>query len=200
MATLATGMLATYRSTRGLRMIAPTAVLMALGVDVGINIGRLIWQYHQANIYAKQRASILRKGLIELRQQYQTVRVVAHSLGCRHVLEALNPNTIKDEETIDPRPDWLHLCAPAASELDVMTSLSAGTSLKGTYLYYTHRDKILSTLFPLLHPKHHTALGAVGIQSGLGTYPGLTTIDVSDAFIWRVHTAYAKRFHVIAYE
>ncbi|RKP04970.1 hypothetical protein THASP1DRAFT_20441 [Thamnocephalis sphaerospora] len=193
------GAYAAYLTARGLRMATPASAVAALGVDFGANVARLAWQYRQADRHARERADELRAGLLALRQRYQTVRVVAHSLGCRHILEALHQDaTDKYDETVDLRPDWLHLCAPACAEQDVQDVLSMGAARRNIYVYYTDRDAVLTTLFRAMHPEHSAALGAVGPSAGLGAYPGLVTYDASDAFTWRVHTAYAKRFYSLA--
>ncbi|RKP25729.1 hypothetical protein SYNPS1DRAFT_28545 [Syncephalis pseudoplumigaleata] len=211
-ATIASGLYAAYLSSRGLRAVNPAAMLATLGVDAGLHVARMMQQYRQADRHARERAHQLRERLIALRCQYPCVRVVAHSLGCRHTLEALRSMTDpvqgqRNKETAaaaaaadmsDPRPDWLHLCAPACTESDVADVLAAGPARRGTFLYYTRRDIVLSLMFRTMHPQQHRALGEIGPAAGLGAYPGLHACAIDDAFGWRVHTAYARRFHQFA--
>ncbi|KAI9595682.1 hypothetical protein BDF19DRAFT_476223, partial [Syncephalis fuscata] len=205
-ATIASGLYSTYIAARGLSAITPASALATIGVDMGLNAARIIRQYRHADEQARERAHELFDRLIELRKQYKYVRVVAHSLGCRHILEALREAGITSKpadvsstpNTIDPRPDWLHLCAPACAEPDVADILSAGAARQGTFLYYTQRDTVLSIMFRLGHPHRYKALGATGPTAGLGVYPGLYAESIDDIFNWRVHTAYARQFHRFA--
>ncbi|KAI8055052.1 hypothetical protein BDF22DRAFT_675097 [Syncephalis plumigaleata] len=212
-ATIASGLYAAYLASRGVRAINPAAMLTTLGVDAGLHIARIAYQYRVADQHARERAHQLRERLLALRRQYKCVRVVAHSLGCHHTLEALRSlnsqgvegghSTTRDDDdtkhmSMDPRPDWLHLCAPACAESDVADILAAGPARQGTFIYYTKRDTVLSYMFRIMHPQQLDALGAIGPVAGLGAYPGVHGCAVDDIFTWRVHTAYARKFHQFA--
>ena len=110
------------------------------------------------------------------------MRVVGHSLGCRQVIEAaarLAPQH---------RPHEIHLCAPAVREDEVADKL-AGLAREATTLYFTEKDRVLDLGFtPLARGR---ALGFAGPRD---RYPGLTTIDASDAFDFWVHREYKNRF------
>ncbi|ORZ40057.1 hypothetical protein BCR44DRAFT_1426177 [Catenaria anguillulae PL171] len=90
-----------------LSRLTPAGVLGSLALDTTLNLGKLAWQFRQASSAAELGAPQLAETLRELRKECDHVRVVAHSLGCRHVTHAIalmHP---------DDRPDTVHLCAPA---------------------------------------------------------------------------------------
>jgi esterase/lipase superfamily enzyme len=197
-------------ASRGIRAVNPAAILATLGIDASLHVARVAYQYRAADQHARERAHQLRERLLALRCQYKCVRVVAHSLGCRHTLEALrnlnsdesveNYTTIQNDkhQIVDPRPDWLHLCAPACTESDVADVLAAGPARRGTFIYYTKCDTVLAYMFRIMHPQQLDALGAIGPIAGLGAYPGVYGRAVDDIFTWRVHTAYARKFYQFA--
>jgi hypothetical protein len=85
---------------------------------------------------------VLAGELQSLRTRFRTVRVIAHSLGCAHVVHAvamLAP---------DARPDEVHLLAPA------VTSAEAGAlqtlAQRMTYVYHCDRDMTCGRAFRLL--------------------------------------------------
>ena len=73
----------------------------------GRNAARLATQYRQAAATSEAEASRLRKTLLALRAEYDHVRVVAHSLGCRMLMHAIEPLPAA------ARPDEVHLLAAA---------------------------------------------------------------------------------------
>jgi hypothetical protein len=79
-----------------LRLPTPATVLGAFLVDIGLHAGRLAYQFNQATTESKERAEILALRLLRLRTEHEHVRIVAHSLGCRHVVEAISK--LKPEE------------------------------------------------------------------------------------------------------
>ena len=129
-----------------------------------------------------RRADHLARKLGGLAARYDRVRVVAHSLGCRQIVEAasrLEP---------DRRPHEIHLCASACREKDVAAKLPY-LAREQAYQYYTANDLVLATAFTVM--AWGRALGATGLRHN---YPGLTAIDVSDHFSFRVHGEYKHRF------
>ncbi len=80
---------------------------------------------------------------MELRKRHDVVRVVAHSLGCRHAIAAISSMTANE------RPDLLHLCAPAVREVDVQVHLRRLVR-QHTYVYYTARDTVLAVPFVVM--------------------------------------------------
>lgn len=65
-------------------------MLGAVAVDVGLHAGRLAYQFNTATTESKERAEIFALRLLRLRSEHENVRIVAHSLGCRHVVEAIS--------------------------------------------------------------------------------------------------------------
>ena len=111
------------------------------------------------------------------------VRVVAHSLGCRQVIEAAS--------CLPPelRPEEIHLCAPAVREDDVAEKLAC-LARGSTFLYYTEKDRVLDLGFtPLARGR---ALGFAGPREA---YRRLTALDVSELFDFFVHGEYKLRFY-----
>jgi hypothetical protein len=71
-----------------LRFPSPLTILGALTIDVGLHLGRLAYQYNVATKESEERAEMLAWRLLELRRKHDYLRVVGHSLGCRHIVEA----------------------------------------------------------------------------------------------------------------
>lgn len=145
-------------------------------------VARFTFQYLAAQRSARERAADLAGTLRALRGAHERVRVVAHSLGCLHVVEAA--------ARLDPseRPDEIHLCAPACLEGEV-GALLAQPARGRTHLYFTRKDAVLEAAFRTL--ARGRALGAVGPE---GDYPGLDAVDVSEHFEFWVHNRYPRRF------
>lgn len=59
-----------------------------MALDVGLHAGRLVYQFSVANRESQERAERLAWRLLDLRKKYEKLRVVGHSLGCRHIVEA----------------------------------------------------------------------------------------------------------------
>ena len=141
-----------------------------------------VHQYVVASRSAEERADDQAALLRGLAERHPRVRVVAHSLGCRHVIEGVS--------RLAPglRPHEIHLCAPACREDDVAEKLPA-LAREGTFLYYTDKDRVLDLAFtPLARGR---ALGFCGPR---GDYAGLTALDVGEHFDFWVHGEYKNRF------
>jgi len=152
------------------------------GLAIGEVALRLASQYVAVSRSFDKRADHLARKLARLAARYDRVRVVAHSLGCRQIVEAashLKP---------DRRPHEIHLCASACREKDVAAKLPH-LAREQTYQYYTANDLVLATAFTVM--AWGRALGAAGLRHD---YAGLTAIDVSDHFSFRVHGEYKHRF------
>ncbi len=153
-----------------------------LAEEAALVTSHFVYQYLSASRMARARAEELAGALRELSEQHARVRVVSHSLGCRHVIEATALLDLRH------RPHEIHLCAPACREQDVAASLQ-GLARERTWLYYTPRDRVLDLAFPAL--ARGRALGCVGPGRD---YEGLTALDVGDAFDFWVHNEYPRRF------
>ena len=153
-----------------------------LAEETALVASRFVHQYWSAARQAAQRAEDHAARLRELAGRYRRVRVVAHSLGCRHVIEAVTQLGVSE------RPHEIHLCAAACREADVTDKLSA-LAREQTYLYFTDKDRLLELAFtPLARGR---ALGSVGPRRD---YRGLTAIDVGEHFDFWVHGEYKNRF------
>lgn len=176
-----------YRRTRHLsRIPLPVFATRAVVEELTLLAGRLVFQYIVASRRAVERAERLAARLRRLRRRYDRLRVVGHSLGCRHLVEAV---ALLDDEQ---RPDEIHLCAPAFRERDLADRLGA-LARESTYVYYCERDLVLTTSFRAM------ALGsALGAGPPQHEYERLHAIDASEAFEWWVHHHYSSRFHELA--
>lgn len=172
-----------YRVVRRARRINPLATAgWFLAEQATALSARFISQFIAARREAELRADELAECLEALTRKGQRVRVVAHSLGCRHVIEAsarLSPRE---------RPHEIHLCAPACLEGEVADKLAA-LARERTHVYYTGQDHVLEIGFRAV--SQGRAIGAVGVAEA---YSRLVAVDVSDAFDFWVHTEYKHRF------
>ena len=139
-----------------------------------------LWNYKTAEKNAINLAPDLAADIRKLNRDYEKVQVVAHSLGCRLVIEA----AARLPQEYLPSQTWL--LAPACPK----DALRSKIARERAWLYYTERDAMLRYLFPWVSGGK-VALGAVGLK---GSYPGLTAQDVSDQFGFFVHRKYENRF------
>ncbi len=147
---------------------------------------RFVMQYRSAQRASLDEADALAETFGAIGARHPEWRVVAHSLGCRLVIEALS------RLSPDDRPAEVHLCAPALLEEDVADRL-ARLGRRGAWLYHARNDLVLETGFRAL--SFGRALGAVG---PVRDHPGLEAVDVSDRFGFWVHHEYKRRFSEFA--
>ncbi len=171
---------------RVVRNVRRAVSLGNLGMIVGeqaLTISALfVRQYWVATRNAQRLAEDCASHLLTLGEGGARLRVVAHSLGCRQVIEAVSTLPL------DLRPAEIHLCAPAVREDDVADKLSS-LARGATYLYYTEKDRVLDLGFtPLARGR---ALGYCGPRNA---YAGLTAVDVGEHFDFFVHGEYKSRF------
>ncbi len=171
-----------FRVARNVRQAARIGHWGALvAEEAGLAAAHFVTQFVLASRSARERAEDFAAELRALAESGRRVRVVAHSLGCRHVIEAVS--------TLEPaqRPHEIHLCAPACREDDVAEQLPR-LARQGTCLYHTEKDRALDLAFtPLARGR---ALGFCGPRRGYG---GLTAFDVSEHFDFWVHAEYKNR-------
>jgi hypothetical protein len=170
---------------RVLRRLRRARALQGIGLLVGEELALLaahfVRQYYEAASSARERAGQQAVHLRELAARHRRVRVVAHSLGCRAVIEAVA--RLAPEE----RPHEIHLCAPACRERDVAEKLDS-LARERTYLYFARTDRVLDLAFtPLARGR---ALGLVGPGRD---YAGLVPVDAARAFDFWVHGEYKNR-------
>jgi len=174
------------RVVRNLRRVARLGFLgMLVGEELALIGAHFVHQYVTASRSAREQAGDQAAHLRELAAEERRVRVVAHSLGCRHVIEAVS------QLEAACRPHEIHLCAPACKENDVVEKLSA-LAQERTYLYYTNKDRVLELVFtPLARGR---ALGFTGPQRD---YDRLVAVDVGEHFDFRVHGEYKNRLPML---
>lgn len=183
---LLTSARALLTSSRGAKGLARLSVAGHVGMAVAEELAQVIaafgYQYEMARRSAKERADALARRLLILRRRYPCLRVVGHSLGCLHVVEALA--LLAPAE----RPDFVHLCAPACTENELDGRLE-NLAAQATFLYYARSDLVLRLGFPGLGQER--ALGSIGPTK---SYAGLSAIDVREYFRFWVHLQYKNRF------
>ncbi|KAG1141496.1 hypothetical protein G6F37_006466 [Rhizopus arrhizus] len=187
---------------KNLRLPTPASVAAALALDVGLHASRLAFQFNTATHESRDRAEMLAWRLLDLRRKHDYVRVVAHSLGCRHLVEACSLMTPQE------RPDAIHFCAPAFVLSDIVDQVhkkAGGLARSRTMIYYSDKDLTLGILLRVLL-RGQQAVGEIGLPAKVGHEkewldPSVQSIDVSSSlggFYVGAHTDYANKFHYFA--
>ncbi|KAI8141119.1 hypothetical protein BJV82DRAFT_188951 [Fennellomyces sp. T-0311] len=180
-----------------LRLPTPASIVGAVAVDVGLHAARLAYQFSTATKESHERAEMLAWRLLDLRRKHDTLRVVGHSLGCRHIVEACS--LMHHEE----RPDAIHLCAPALVPSDIIPLIHPGTGGLGrskTVVYYSHKDVTLGILLRAILGGVQ-AVGEIGLPD-LDVDTSVKLVDASKSlggYYVRAHTDYAHKFHYFAF-
>eukprot|EP01027_Heterolobosea_sp_BB2_P012492 GEZU01018098.1.p1 GENE.GEZU01018098.1~~GEZU01018098.1.p1 ORF type:complete len:243 (-),score=23.19 GEZU01018098.1:407-1042(-) len=172
------------RSPNPLKLLSPGFIAASAVQELTIVLGNLYWEYRKATISATERAEALAENLLRLRKENDYVRIVAHSLGCRHVIEAISLLDAKNGE----RPNEVHLCAPAVSETSIASHLRELVNMDqggSATIYYSEKDLLLSYLFKLIALGKEEAIGSKGL---IGAYKGVTSVQVCNHFDFWVHT------------
>lgn len=211
------------KQLKNLRFPTPASIAGALAIDVGLHATRLAYQFSIANQESHERAEMLAWRLLDLRRKHDYLRVVGHSLGCRHIVEAcslMNPDErygigsylfmIFNRSIIKKkkRPDSIHLCAPALVAPDIVNQIRKDTGGLGrseTLIYYSQKDITLGILLRAIL-KGQQSIGEIGLPKQVGFEsnwldPTVKSIDVSKSlggFYVGAHTDYADKFHYFA--
>ena len=172
--------------SRARRVSVPATLALTAGEEIARLALRFASEYRAAERAALERAEMFAGVLAELRARHGGVRVVAHSLGCRHTIEAISALSASQ------RPDAVHLSAPACLE-DAVAEHLGSLARSHTTLYFTPNDLVLRTGFALM--AGGAALGASGPE---GDYPKLDPVDVSEYFQFWTHLEYKRQFGRIA--
>ncbi|CAO3591631.1 unnamed protein product [Absidia cylindrospora] len=184
-----------------LRIPSPLSIMGALAIDAGLHAGRLAYQFNVATKESEERAETLAWQLLELRRKHDYLRVVGHSLGCRHIVEACG--LMQQNE----RPDSIHLCAPAFIKQDILSWVEKGSGGLGkeqTVIYYSHKDLTLGILLRTLLGGAQ-AVGEIGLLDGPAAPSLDPTVKLVDAsrslggYYIGAHTDYADKFHYFCY-
>ncbi|ORZ20670.1 hypothetical protein BCR42DRAFT_409252 [Absidia repens] len=180
-----------------LRIPSPMSIMGALAIDAGLHAGRLAYQFNVATKESEERAETLAWRLLDLRRKHDYLRVVGHSLGCRHIVEACG--LMQQNE----RPDSIHLCAPAFIKDDILPWVEKGSGGLGkeqTVIYYSHKDLTLGILLRTLLGGTQ-AVGEIGLLDGPAAPsldPSVKLVDASRSlggYYIGAHTDYADKFH-----
>ncbi|KAI7870777.1 hypothetical protein BDF14DRAFT_1769703 [Spinellus fusiger] len=187
----------TFHRLRQWKLPTPAAVVGALAMDAGIHAARLVYQYNAATHNSQQRASMLAEQLQKLRQQHDYVRVVGHSLGCRHVVEACALLPPKE------RPNALHLCAPAMTRSDLSPFVhceAPSLAQEKTVIYYSEKDVTLGLVLRAMW-RGEQSVGEIGMPNEK-IAPNVHLVNASRSlggYYVGAHTDYADKFHYFAY-
>ena len=189
--TLALWARSAWRLARGAAAVTPPGVAL-FATECALEYGAwMLREYHAARKVAQADAGTLAATLAGRREEHATVRVVAHSLGCRHVLEAAK------ELPPEAAPDEVHLCAPAFAEGEYAAELARVPS--GTWhVYYARSDAVLGFLFWAAEGLGFGRAEAVGRGGLADAYPRVRAHDVERHFGFRVHGEYSRRFPAFA--
>eukprot|EP01119_Soliformovum_irregulare_P001439 TRINITY_DN1113_c2_g1_i2.p2 TRINITY_DN1113_c2_g1~~TRINITY_DN1113_c2_g1_i2.p2 ORF type:complete len:199 (+),score=29.10 TRINITY_DN1113_c2_g1_i2:404-1000(+) len=156
--------------------------------ELALGAGRIYLQYRNATSQIEEQSPKLALALTELRNEYQNIRIVAHSMGCKLVLD-----TLKDVPAA-MRPDELHLCGPALCEDDIKDILPHASPK--TSVYYSERDFVLNCFYSAYHrDQEEWAVGSVGLTR---KYPNVKCVDVDEHFDNLVHFQYKRNFSKFA--
>ena len=122
-----TAALALQRARRVGSVMSPPLLAGVVATDFALNAARLLVQYrlalNAAAVDSRAFAAVLRS--LRRDHGYEHVRVVAHSLGCLHVILGIG-----ELEDAADKPDEVHLCAPACVESEVAGALERGLTRK----------------------------------------------------------------------
>jgi len=188
-----------YRGTSITKFFNPTLLLGTVLQDVALTVVVGYLEFQQANVNAQQYAHLLRDELVKLNDKYKKVRIVAHSLGAKHAVEAIKLLSN------DQRPSEVHLCAGAFAEKDYNEIFKEGLTnwrnLQNTsYSYWNENDSMLNVIFRAI------SLGesAIGCSDLLGKYDRIQSVHVGTHHFTKVyrqlmvHNMYAPHFHKFA--
>lgn len=189
-----------YKGSKFTR-ITPVSFAALGALDLGIYSLRLIYQYHHINGEIEKMSTKLSDDLVRLSKKYGKVRIVAHSLGCRLLLNSLI------QVPTEYLPNSIHLCAPALLINEFEDFVYSNDNRYGMckdrmYVYYAKNDAVLSILYRTLNGfvDDKSIVGVSGLGN-LVSYDNDKIIQM-DAYnylnnYWFVHNNYHKCLHSI---
>lgn len=152
------------------------------GFEKGLNI----WKQYKTIKYNLPSISVdFGKELKELTENFDKVRIVAHSLGCELVMESLNNISL-----IKP-PSEIHFCGGSFREkryINLLQTMYANNEGK-MFVYYSDSDYFLTLSHILIRKKQ--PVGVVGLK---GIYPNIYSIDVTDKLGLFPHSDFKNNF------
>jgi len=185
-ATLGTLAINALRAGSTLSRLTPVGLATAVAVDTGLAVAIRYWH---ATYNAEKYSHRLADAIKELVTKHQKVRVIAHSLGCRLLINSLQ------EIPLEKRPHEIHMCAPAVVEdsIDIDWSCLAQNH---THIYWSTRDSTLSLGFPILN-NGNQPIGCIGISKNYTKVSSLK-VDIFFKDEVLVHRHYPYIFHKFA--
>lgn len=183
----------------GLTVIpSPALIAILVSVDAFLHAVKLARHFALATQRSSQTAIVLARGLSEIRGNYDHIRVVAHSLGCNHVLSAIELVPTRR------RPDIIHFLAPSIREDAATERILRSRPASKTYVYYSHADRTLHNVFQNILRSGpmgcEPAIGEVGFRNGDEAFGnvGVRAFRVTRSkFGHLVHTGYTESMHRI---
>lgn len=164
-----------YRFYKVKKYMNPWMFALFGAQDIGLIASRIYFQYQKANQNARYHAPLFTEEIRKLKSNNPNlkIKVIAHSLGCKLALRAVD----RYEELIDE----LHLLAPAITEseiIEIMQHHNNQFPVKKLRIYYSNDDLILH-LFHLIQDS--PAIGSYGLSpSILETHSNMKQCDVSE--------------------
>lgn len=139
---LTTIALTIFKFVFSLRKLNPALITLSIAHDLFLYLMGAYNEFDRAKQNAKLYSKDFQNQLEQIGNQYEYVRIVAHSLGCYHTIETTFNSNYK--------PNEIHLISGATTWKEVQDKIDF-CSQDSTFHYYTEKDYILSFLFTLLH-------------------------------------------------
>lgn len=175
-----------------MRRSSPAALAAGVAGDALLNATRLFLTFREAERTAERDAPDVARSLADLKSanNLSGYRVVAHSLGCRLMIDSLPLLPAAS------RPSELHLCAAAVTPSHAVPRLHECVAPGGRiYHYFSDSDEALMSGF-LLASRGESALGSLALPpdapSNASSHDATAYLGVAS------HGEYRKEFHRLA--
>jgi len=167
--------------------LTPAGLAAGMVIDGSMLLASKYWQAtHNADNHSKKLASAIAElGALHTKPR---VRIVAHSLGCKLLLNALK------ELPSDLRPHEVHLCGGAFPETIFKNAYLHGFAKEHTYVYFCTKDATLQYGYGGFHYGSEPAVGFAGLSF---PFDNVSNIKVDHFFQDEtlVHNQYGQFFH-----
>jgi hypothetical protein len=192
---------ASFWSKSRFMRITPLSMAVSTGIDIGIYATRLLYQYYYIQGDMDQLSTRLSNDLVRLSKKYGKVRVVAHSLGCRLLMNSLKK--ISKDQT-EHLPDCIHMCAPALLADEIEYYMTTQMWKESMNIYYAKNDYVLSIFYRMISGfvDDKEIVGVSGLNDGFledlnEKWGGVKQTDCTEFFgnYWFVHNNYKNHFH-----
>lgn len=191
---------ASFWSKSKFMRITPLSMAVSTGIDIGIYATRLLYQYYYIQGDMDQLSTRLSNDLVRLSKKYGKVRVVAHSLGCRLLLNSLKK--IPKDQT-EHLPNCIHMCAPALLSDEMEYYMTNQMWKDSMNVYYAKNDYVLSIFYRMISGfvDDKEIVGVNGLSEGFledlnEKWGGIRQVDCTEFFgnYWFVHNNYKNCF------